>query len=214
MILYKPGRVGEIPFLKLQRHEHLVRHVVFAPDAKARGRSETEPRIVFRVAEDHNRTKAIRETKIEAFPDKSGTDQPALVIGEHGHRPESEDLQSGSLLVGNGSKDDVSAYNAFFGFLHKREIWVCTLAKKIDQICLGVRIKSGLVDNADRSLFILVFPSYNTHLIDGPERSFLLSQVPIGRMPGNYSLPSGRSFPSSSCSSFFSSFSGRRGVSA
>lgn len=52
MIFRSPADSVEGARLQFHRHERIVRHTVFGVDPEARGRQETEARVIRRVAED------------------------------------------------------------------------------------------------------------------------------------------------------------------
>src|SRR5947207_1352770 len=58
MVLDLAGRTAQKTVLKLDNHEHLFGHVVFAADAVARRRQEAETGVVGRMAQDNDGTEA------------------------------------------------------------------------------------------------------------------------------------------------------------
>ena len=86
------GRTAQKTCLKLHNHEHFFRHFVFTAYAKARTRRKPETRVVGRMAQDNDGTKAELLALFKTGAYKCRTDALALMLWCNGHRREPHDL--------------------------------------------------------------------------------------------------------------------------
>src|SRR5207247_2879795 len=86
------GLPAESTWCQLQRHEHVVGHVVLATEPEARRRLEAEPRIVLRMAKHDNRAEADLRARLKASTHERRADSTALARRQQGHRCQSHDL--------------------------------------------------------------------------------------------------------------------------
>ena len=81
MVFDLAGRPGQITRLKLDYHEHSLRHLVFAADAKAGRGQKPEARVVFRMAQDNDGAEAELLAPFKSGAHKRGPKAFALMFG-------------------------------------------------------------------------------------------------------------------------------------
>src|SRR5438477_3547829 len=81
--------------LKLEDHEHVFRHVIFAADAASRRGDEAEARVVMGMSEHHHRAAPELPALFEPCAYERGADALALVAGNHGHWRQTHQVEIG-----------------------------------------------------------------------------------------------------------------------
>jgi len=149
MILNTAGPSVERTRHEFQRHEDIVRHVIFALHAKVDSRLKAEPRVVLRMSQHDDSDRTEPTHLFQSGTNQRRPDPLPLKLRQdrHGGQPH----QQWRLRMSgkrNRREHDVADDGAVF-FGDKGDDWVGLFAKRVDEIGFRRRVERGEVDGAD-----------------------------------------------------------------
>ena len=115
MVFDLAGRAAQNTGVKFRDHEHFFRRVVFAANAKARGRRKAEARVEGGMAQDDDGTEAELPALFKAGAHERGPDAIELMRRRNGHRCKAHHPQRGMAGERYRRKHDVADDDAVAG---------------------------------------------------------------------------------------------------
>jgi ribosomal protein L11 methyltransferase len=148
VVFHQAGAAGQRSIGELERHEHVIRHVILAVNVPTRRGGKSEARIEAGVSEHDHGAEAKRTAAPQALPDQRGTHAPPLTPRQHGDRSQPHDPENGLRRHRRRREHDVSDdVAALLG--HQRHDGVRLLAQRVNEIRFRTRVERRQVDRTN-----------------------------------------------------------------